>query len=413
MEILEYFLLKTGFDMVSWLIFIVFLFALSGFLGFFARIIKIIFKNLKRKTDKFFMYLFTVIFYICAISNGIKFFVERLEVFSSDGTFFQKFLSYIVWQLAAVLVVVLSVQCYALLLQVFFYCSGCTEVDELNYKEMNLLKGIYIMPLIPSLALIISIFRFLLVRSNFVVKIFIWLVIVSILSQFIILFRAYIKRFFKGKEKFLIKGYFLNKNNEKGFFKFVVRDEEKNKDKVYIHYHEQSSDRKIGLDFYISKKDIYDRKYFKDDVFYGDIEELHRLSLLDEEKKTIYSEVRSILSLIFFDEDWKLRDNKIFRLHFSIPKDNIVGFYYKDKNIICKDKNSLWKNKYIDEIKYQPYSFLLKLVNYSEQIKLDFLYLETNVFNKQEFFVEEYGKNTKITNSFAKINNFFQTFLNN
>lgn len=275
-----------------------------------------------------------------------------------------------------------SLKIFAIMLNLFFICSKSEEKEVYDTIAGFLTIGVQF---IISIIVIISTFSFFIggilkpffSYGGVILKIFIGFIFLIILLSGITAIIGTLKRLYKGKKKFLIKSSFLDENNKKGFFKYIVRASEK-ENKIFIHYQEQTSKRKMGIDFYIDKK-------IAGEVFYG---------------KTDIT-----FSTEFFEKNKRLEDNKIFKLKFSIPQENVIAFYYKDKHKIYKSKNNL-SYSYI-KLDHYPYLFLTNLLNNYGNIELEFSCLE---IDNQNLFIEEYGKITKITRSFKNLGEFFSNY---
>ena len=355
---------------------------LSVCFGFFARIIKTIFIRQSRQVDKIFAYLYTAIFYIPFIFKGTNFLIKNLKIFFYDITFLQKILWYVIPIIIMIAVTFSLLKIFIMMLNLFFICSKSEEEEAYHTIAAFLTIGIQF---VISAIVITSTFSFfiggilkpLFGHGGLILKIFISFIFLVCLSAGIIFIAGIIKRLHKGKKKFLMKSIFLDKNNKKGFFKFIVRFSEK-ENKIFIHYQEHMSERKMGIDFYVDKETI-------EEVFYGTTD--------------------TTFSTAFFEKNKRLEDNKILKLKFSIPQENLIAFYYRDKYKTYKNKESL-SYSYI-KLDYHPCLFLTNLTNNCRKIDLQFSYLE---INNQNLFIEEYGEIRKLTRSFKNLNEFFSNY---
>ena len=358
------------------------LLVLSVCFGFFARILKGIFIRNGRQVDKIFACLYTVIFYTPFIFKGTNFLIKNIKRFFYDINFFYKIFFYIITTLNTIIVIFSLLKIFVIMLELFFICSKSEEEEAYNSIAGFLITGT---PIVISLCTIIYTFSFFIdgiLKPIFgyggvILKIFISFIFIACLLAGIIFITEIIKRLHKGKKKFLIKSSFLDENNKKGFFKYIVRTSEK-ENKIFIHYQEQTSKRKMGIDFYVDEETAGESFYGKTDTTF---------------------------STAFFEKNKRLEDNKIFKLKFSIPQENVIAFYYKDEHKIYKNKNSL--SSYDIKLDYHPYLFLTNLLTYYRYIDLEFSCLE---IDNQNLFIEEYGKIRKMTRSFKNLNKFFSNY---
>lgn len=146
------------YTIISAIVFILVLFILSAFLGFFSRVLKFIFRRDEISIDKGFLTLFSILSVIVIAVKGIGILIRAVHVFNGYGHFGWKVLYFIVNQIFVSLLVSFSASIFYFIILVFIKTSGSLLEEDKFFDLLTIpLFILNIYHSIPIFAVIIAV----------------------------------------------------------------------------------------------------------------------------------------------------------------------------------------------------------------------------------------------------------------